>query len=121
MATSEVSTRSRTIRRWRLWILLVINAAVLAAYTYSQLFPPPPIEPISPGGTRLVADVRALGGKTNLELLQLRFLLMSASGLEHLKTLPKLRQVSLYQCGLLDEDVAEFRDAMPDLTIETPK
>src|SRR4051794_32358903 len=63
---AETSTRSRKIRRWRLGILLVIQALVLAAYLHSQLFPPPPVEELSPGGKRLVADVRALGGTAHL-------------------------------------------------------
>lgn len=61
-----------------------------------------------------------LAGATNLELLQFRFLSMSGNGLAHLKTLPKLRELYLYRCGLLDEDVAAFRQSMPKVKVVTP-
>jgi hypothetical protein len=62
-----------------------------------------------------------LAGATNLELLQLRFLSMSDKGLKHMKTLPRLRWLSLFRCGLLDEDIGDFRDSMPNPRVETPK
>jgi hypothetical protein len=37
----ETTTRSRTIPRWRLGTLLVIQRLALAAYVYSQAFPVP--------------------------------------------------------------------------------
>ena len=62
-----------------------------------------------------------LSSAAKLELLQLRFLSMPGGALKHLKALPKLREVSLYRCGLLDEEIADLRKSMPNLRIETPK
>ena len=59
-----------------------------------------------------------LAGAANLQVLGLDGLPISPEGLKALEPLPKLKTLSLRGCGLLDEDLDDFRKNRPDVKIE---
>jgi hypothetical protein len=60
------TTRTRTIRRIRLGILLGLLGLAIAAHLLSDYFPPPHIDDSSLSGQTLRADVEALGGRASV-------------------------------------------------------
>ena len=59
-----------------------------------------------------------LAGAVNLQVLGLDGVPISPKGLQALMPLPKLKTLSLHGCGLLDEDIAAFKQNRPDVKIE---
>jgi hypothetical protein len=59
-----------------------------------------------------------LAGASNLQFLSLNGLPLTVEGLKPLKALPRLRQLEVTGCGLLDEEVEELLISKPGWKIE---
>ena len=59
-----------------------------------------------------------LAGASSLQLLSLNRLSLTAEGLKQVKALPRLGQLAITGCGLLDEEVDDLRKSKPALKIE---
>jgi hypothetical protein len=60
----------------------------------------------------------SLAGASNLQLLSLDGVPLTGASLNALKGLPRLGQLQVNGCGLLDEDVMDLRKSKPELKIE---
>ena len=64
------------------------------------------------------AAMSQLAGASNLQLLSLNQVSLTADGLKPLKALPRLHQLEITGCGLLDEEVQDLQMSKPQLKIE---
>jgi hypothetical protein len=64
------------------------------------------------------AVMSQLAGASNLQVLSLNRVSLTADGLRPLKTLPRLKQLEITGCGLLDEEVEELQISKPALKID---
>jgi hypothetical protein len=62
--------------------------------------------------------LRALSGGSNLRVVSLEGVAMTGGNPDILKTYPRLNQLNVTGCGLLDEEVAALKSARPDLKID---
>jgi hypothetical protein len=60
----------------------------------------------------------ALSGATSLQILTLRQVRMSPESLPLVKAIPRLREVDITGCGLLDEEVADLKKSKPGLKVQ---
>jgi hypothetical protein len=106
--------------RWRLRMLLAINGLLAVLFVVTQLEPnqvamlgppgqylhelfnPPAVPETSPFGKRLIADVKAVGGRADV-MVGSRPYLGLGPGLARLKSLPTLTMLDLGETEIDDE------------------
>ena len=60
----------------------------------------------------------SLAGAANLHYLSLRGISLSGDDLKALEALPRLQRLNIEACGLLDEEVEQFRMSRPEVKID---
>ncbi len=86
---------------------------------FSRLQAMPKLSSLDLDGSELADNgLGNLSGAANLRYLSLRGGSLTAEGLKALEALPRQQQLNIEACGLLDEEVEQFRISRPEVKID---